>query len=45
MIQLTPGELRSFIFHFGTSSWGGTRKPPLKKIGFKEEEGERGEKT
>ena len=22
------GELRSLIFHFGTSSWGGTRKPP-----------------
>ncbi len=28
MIQLTAGELRSLIFHFGTSSWGGTRKPP-----------------
>jgi hypothetical protein len=28
MVQLTAGELRSLIFHFGTSSWGGTRKPP-----------------
>ena len=28
MIQLTQAELRNLIFHFGTSSWGGTRKPP-----------------
>jgi hypothetical protein len=28
MVQLTAGELHSLIFHFGTSSWGGTRKPP-----------------
>jgi hypothetical protein len=28
MIQLSPLELRNLIFHFGTSSWGGTRKPP-----------------
>jgi len=28
MVQLTAGELSSLIFHFGTSSWGGTRKPP-----------------
>jgi len=28
MIQLNPEELRDLIFHFGTSSWGGTRKPP-----------------
>jgi len=28
MLQLTSGELRSLIFHFGTSTWGGTRKPP-----------------
>lgn len=28
MFQLTPGEFKNLIFHFGTSSWGGTRKPP-----------------
>ena len=28
MIRLTQAELRGLIFHFGTSSWGGTRKPP-----------------
>jgi hypothetical protein len=28
MVQLTAEELRSLIIHFGTSSWGGTRKPP-----------------
>ena len=28
MIQLTQAELGNLIFHFGTSSWGGTRKPP-----------------
>ncbi len=28
MFQLTNEELNSLIFHFGTSSWGGTRKPP-----------------
>ncbi len=28
MIQLSQEELHSLIFHFGTSSWGGTRKPP-----------------
>jgi len=28
MFQLTNEELKSLKFHFGTSSWGGTRKPP-----------------
>ena len=28
MIQLTQEKLHNLIFHFGTSSWGGTRKPP-----------------
>ncbi len=28
MMQLTAGELRNLIFHFGISRWGGTRKPP-----------------
>lgn len=28
MFQLTPDEMKSLIFHSGTSSWGGTRKPP-----------------
>jgi hypothetical protein len=28
MIQLTAEEFRDLKFHFGTSSWGGTRKPP-----------------
>jgi hypothetical protein len=28
MLQLTPEELSDLKFHFGTSSWGGTRKPP-----------------
>lgn len=28
MIQLTPEEFRGLKFHFGTSTWGGTRKPP-----------------
>ncbi len=28
MFQLTKNELKDLIFHFGTSSWGGTRKPP-----------------
>ena len=28
MFQLTQEELKNFIFHFGTSSWGGTRKLP-----------------
>lgn len=27
MIQLTAEELGNLKFHFGTSSWGGTRKP------------------
>lgn len=35
MIQLTAGELRSLIIHFGTSSQSGTRKPLL---AFAEEE-------
>jgi len=28
MFQLTPNELKNLMFHFGTSSWGGTRKRP-----------------
>ena len=28
MLQLTAQELRDLKFQFGTSSWGGTRKPP-----------------
>ena len=28
MLQLTEEELANLIFHFGTSSWGGTRKLP-----------------
>jgi hypothetical protein len=28
MFQLSPDEMKSLIFHLGTSSWGGTRKPP-----------------
>ena len=28
MLQLTRSELRNLKFHFGTSSWGGTRKLP-----------------
>jgi hypothetical protein len=28
MFQLTRNELLNLIFHFGTSSWGGTRKLP-----------------
>jgi len=28
MFRLTPDEFRNLKFHFGTSSWGGTRKPP-----------------
>ncbi len=28
MFRLTKDELKDLIFHFGTSSWGGTRKPP-----------------
>lgn len=28
MFQLTRGEFDNLIFHFGRSSWGGTRKPP-----------------
>lgn len=28
MFQLTKEEFKSLIFHFGTSSWGGTRKMP-----------------
>lgn len=28
MLQLTSHELRDLKFQFGTSSWGGTRKPP-----------------
>ena len=28
MFQLTKEEYNSLIFHFGTSSWGGTRKMP-----------------
>ena len=29
MFQLTVKEFKNLIFQFGTSSWGGTRKPPL----------------
>ncbi len=28
MFRLTPIEFKNLIFHFGTSSWGGTRKLP-----------------
>jgi len=28
LFQLTAGEFRDLMFHFGTSSWGGTRKLP-----------------
>ena len=28
MFQLTEEEFANLIFHFGTSSWGGTRKLP-----------------
>ncbi len=28
MFQLSPDEMGNLIFHSGTSSWGGTRKPP-----------------
>ena len=28
MFQLTRGEFENLMFHFGTSSWGGTRKLP-----------------
>jgi hypothetical protein len=28
MFQLSPDEVKNLIFHSGTSSWGGTRKPP-----------------
>jgi hypothetical protein len=28
MFQLNGKELKDLIFHSGTSSWGGTRKPP-----------------
>jgi len=28
MLQLTEEEFTNLIFHFGTSSWGGTRKLP-----------------
>lgn len=28
MIQLSAEEFGNLKFHFGTSSWGGTRKPP-----------------
>jgi len=28
MIQLTNEEFHNLKFHYGTSSWGGTRKPP-----------------
>ncbi|MCJ7790625.1 MAG: ORF6N domain-containing protein [Candidatus Atribacteria bacterium] len=28
MFQLTKEEFKNLIFHFGTSSWGGTRKMP-----------------
>jgi hypothetical protein len=28
MFQLTQNEFKILMFHFGTSRWGGTRKPP-----------------
>jgi len=28
MFQLSADEMKNLIFHFGTSSWGGTRKTP-----------------
>ena len=28
MFPLTHQEVRNLMFHFGTSSWGGVRKPP-----------------
>jgi hypothetical protein len=28
MFRLTQKEYKNLMFHFGTSSWGGTRKPP-----------------
>ncbi len=28
MFRLTREEFNNLIFHFGTSNWGGTRKPP-----------------
>ncbi len=28
MFQLKKKEFENLMFHFGTSSWGGTRKPP-----------------
>jgi hypothetical protein len=28
MFQLSPDEMENLIFRSGTSSWGGTRKPP-----------------
>ena len=28
MFRLTQVEFKNLIFHFGTSSWGGTRKMP-----------------
>lgn len=28
MFRLTIEEFNNLMFHFGTSSWGGTRKPP-----------------
>ena len=28
MFQLTKSESKNLMFQFGTSSWGGTRKPP-----------------
>jgi hypothetical protein len=28
MVQLSDEEFNNLKFHFGTSSWGGTRKPP-----------------
>jgi hypothetical protein len=33
MFQLTKDEFDNLKFQFGTSSWGGTRKLPLLKIG------------
>jgi len=32
MFQLTKEEFKNLKFHFGTSSWGGTRKLPLASV-------------
>lgn len=34
MLQLTAGEFDDLKFHFGTSSWGGTRKAKLQGLRY-----------